>query len=102
MESGLHWDRPSDEPWYGSGWLVTSGCFVVCAWLRVRAVDNKTHHHEAANPTGEAQARCILLSGSTLAAAAHTIYNIHTPAQSSEAAGKGGPSASLPEDDDES
>ena len=76
---------------------------MVCAWLRALAVYSKTHHHETVYTTSDTTKHvACLFSGITLTAVAHTIYNIHTPAQSSEAAGKGGPSASLPEDDDES
>ena len=73
------------------------------AWLRALAVYNKTRHHEAVYTTSDTTKHvACLFSGITLTAVAHAIYNIHAPAQSSEAAGKGGPSASLPEDDDES
>ena len=71
------------------------------AWLRALTVYNKTHHHEAVYTTSDTTKHvACLFSGITLTAVAHTIYNIHTPAQSSEAAGKGGPSPSLSDDDE--
>ena len=77
---------------------------VVCAWLRVRTVDNKTHHHEAVYTTSDTtkHVACLFFWNHTHRGRAHYLQHTHASSQSSEAAGKGGPSASLPEDDDES
>ena len=71
------------------------------AWLRALTVYNKTHHHEAVYTTSDTTGHvACLFSGITLAAVAHYLQHTQASSQSSEAAGKGGPSASLSDDDE--